>query len=472
MLQVSSEQVKYLLYGLPASARYTEFSVGKKGGGQRTIMAPRTDLKIIQKRLAELLYEHTTPRNAAHGFCLNKSIVTNAKCHVRRRYVFNVDLKDFFPSINFGRVRGLFLSDSFDFSNQAATIIAQLICHKNQLPQGAPSSPVVSNMICLRLDRQLTTMARNYGCTYTRYADDLTFSRNGSEFPPEIGYQGEDGGAIVGDKLRKVIESNGFHYNSNKVHLQINKRRQSVTGLVVNNKVNVQRRYIRQLRAMIHASIKYGEPAATTEHLKKYYHRSNCIKRPHSIFQVISGKLEFLRMVKGTNDPVYKGLQTQYAKANPEYLNVMKSENAKATRRDVFISHASEDKKQVAKPLADHLITKGYTVWYDEYEIVLGDSLSEKIREGLKTSDYGVIVLSESFSEKVWTQKELAGMYAREVGEKRDVIIPIWHGVSHEDILKYDPMLADKKAVETSIGMSAVGDQVVAALKAKEARGI
>lgn len=469
-LESSPEQLKYLLYGIPAAQRYSEFKISKKRGGSRRILAPRTELKIIQRRLSELLYEEFTPRKAAHGFCRDRSIVSNAKRHVRRRYVFNVDLKDFFISINFGRIRGLFLDDSFGLSPKVATVMAQLVCHENQLPQGAPTSPIISNMICVKLDGQLTSLASKHGCTYSRYADDLTFSRNGSDFPQPIGYVSEDGSAVVGEGLRLVIEANGFKPNIEKVHLQPNKRRQSVTGLVVNGKVNVQRRYVRQIRAMIHACAKYGEKAATKEHLEKYYRRTNSQSRPRSIYDVISGKLEFMRMVKGFDDPVCRNLGKRFAKVNPDYVDVMKRINSKSDHRDIFISHATEDKKKVAKPLSDYLISKGYTVWYDEYEIFLGDSLSAKISEGLRNSDYGVVILSKAFSEKVWTQKELAGMYAREVGGKRDMIMPVWHGVSHSDILKYDPMLADKKAVETTVGITAVGDMIIDAVNAGRLR--
>ena len=123
----------------------------------------------------------------AHGFKRNRSIITNAKQHRNRRHVFNVDLEDFFPSINFGRVRGYFIRDSsFALDKDVATVIAQIACHENALPQGSPCSPVISNLIAHVLDMHLVNLASMVGCTYSRYADDLTFSTNKESFPPEI----------------------------------------------------------------------------------------------------------------------------------------------------------------------------------------------------------------------------------------------------------------------------------------------
>jgi RNA-directed DNA polymerase len=282
-----------------------------------------------------------------HGFVADRSIVSNAFAHTRKRHVLNVDLEDFFPSINFGRVRGLFKKIGVPIT--AATILAQICCHEGGLPQGAPTSPILSNMVCARLDSKLMQLARTFHCTYTRYVDDITFSRQNGAFPPEIGRTDESGNAIVGAELRAIIESNGFRINSDKVWLFKNKHRQTVTGLTVNAKVNVPHRFVRQVRAMIHAWAKYGLEAAGIEHATRFYRRKGKKGEIPPFDCIIRGKLEFIKMVKGIRDPVYRKLQTQFVAVCPEYMAVMEKGNAAMDSRDVFLSHASEDKAAVGR---------------------------------------------------------------------------------------------------------------------------
>lgn len=131
---------------------------------------------------------------------------------------------------------------------------------------------------------------------------------------------------------------------------------------------------------------------------------------------------------------------------------------------DIFISHASEDKDAVARPLADRLIQHGLKVWYDEYTLTLGDSLRRSIDKGLAGSRYGLVVLSPHFFEKEWTQKELDGLVAREDGsEKR--ILPVWHNVSRKDVVSFSPPLADKLGVPTAKGLNHVVTEIIRVLK-------
>lgn len=448
-LGVSAKQLKYLLYVRNPVARYRSFDIPKRRGGMRTIRAPRSELKYIQRNLADALNNVYQPRWAVHGFRIGKSIVTNASLHCSSRYILNIDLCDFFTSVNFGRVRGLFLSPPFSLSPKVATILAQVCCHNNTLPQGAPSSPVLTNMICARMDGQLMQLAKRHRCLYSRYADDMTFSKRKADFPAEIGYQGPQG-AIVGPELESIIQANGFQVNTEKVYLQSNRRRQRVTGLIVNKHCNVPRRFIRQVRAMIHAWLVYGEENAQAVHSSLFYRRTGRMGDPPALNAVIRGKLEFIRMVKGDNDPVYRNLQLQFVKVCPAYLDVMERENALLTSRSIFISHASEDKVAIAKPLADALIAAGCSVWYDEYEIKLGDSLLRKINEGLASSRFGVVILSSSFFSKNWPQKELDGLTALESVDGRNRVLPLWHGVTFAEVAKRSPILAGLKAADTS----------------------
>lgn len=186
LLDVRNTQLNYHLRISSPKSRYTTFSLPKKSGGIRTICAPITALKIIQQKLHQVLQMVYDPKPAAQGFLMGRSIITNAQRHVGKRFVLNIDLLDFFPSINFGRVRGLFLSKPYSLPENVATILTQICCHENFLPQGAPTSPIVSNMICRKLDSQLQRIAKEYRCTYTRYADDITFSTSLKTFPPSL----------------------------------------------------------------------------------------------------------------------------------------------------------------------------------------------------------------------------------------------------------------------------------------------
>ena len=192
-------------------------------------------------------------------------IVRIAWRHRRRRWVFNLDLEDFFPSINFGRVRGFLLKNrDFELHADVATVIAQIACHDNSLPQGSPCSPVISNLVAHLLDMRLVKLGSESGCTYSRYADDLTFSTNKKEFPAAIAVpSGTEGDAahvwVPGEALRKIVERTGFRINPKKTCLMYRGARQEVTGLVTNAKISVRWEYRHNVRAMVHGLVKTGE---------------------------------------------------------------------------------------------------------------------------------------------------------------------------------------------------------------------
>jgi RNA-directed DNA polymerase len=269
LLQFQPKAVAYILYKKPPLTKYSSFDVPKRGGGVRNINAPCPELLLLQRRLSDLLQNCTEEikqrkkweDQLAHGFKRRRSIITNAIKHQKRRYVFNIDLQDFFPAINFGRVRGFFIKDAnFMLHPNVATILAQIACYENGLPQGAPSSPVISNLIGHILDIRLCKLASANGCTYSRYADDITFSTNKPDFPPSIARR-DAGGTHkweVGDRLNNVVISAGFAINRTKTRMQYRSSRQAVTGLVVNRKVNIRTEYRRTVRAMAHRLFKTG----------------------------------------------------------------------------------------------------------------------------------------------------------------------------------------------------------------------
>jgi RNA-directed DNA polymerase len=266
LLRYRGTTLTYILYKIPPAARYSTFWIPKKGGGGRRIDAPNPLLKSLQRSLADRLDECLTEIETAskhknrlsHAFRHDASIISNAKAHKARRYVLNLDLKDFFPSFNFGRVRGFFLANNhFKLAESVATTIAQIACNDGRLPQGSPCSPVLTELLTHFLDIRLARFARHYKCTYSRYADDLTFSTNQKAFPAALAVQ-EGEAWKLGDELRTRVEGSGFTINNVKTRMQCRGSRQSVTGLVVNEKVNVAESYYKLVRAMAHRFLATG----------------------------------------------------------------------------------------------------------------------------------------------------------------------------------------------------------------------
>jgi RNA-directed DNA polymerase len=307
LLGVSWKKLRHLLYRMRNSNRYVRFTIRKKSGGSRQITAPCAEIKELQRKLNEILTSIYRPRLSTHGFALKRSIVTNAQAHVGKRFVFNLDLEDFFPSIHFGRVRGLFMKKPFRCNPSVATVLAQLCCHNGKLPQGAPTSPIISNLICAKMDVQLQRFAREHACIYTRYADDISFSSNRQVFPSAIAHQDEKTDELrVGQALAAIIAQNTFVINEAKLRLQNENRRQIVTGLKVNHFPNVSRKLLSQVRAMIHAWRKYGLPSAEKEYQEKYAKKHRAPYRGQASFsQAVKGKIEFIGMVRGKSSPVF-----------------------------------------------------------------------------------------------------------------------------------------------------------------------
>ena len=256
LLQVSDYQLRYHLYIYPQDKAYTQFKIPKKSGGYRIITAPQTSLKILQCKLNQVFKSIYKPKFSTHGFTIGKSILTNAQQHLKQGYILNLDIKDFFPSINFGRVRGLLMAKPYDCTQEVATVLAQICCYNNELPQGSPCSPIISNMICARLDSQLQRLSSKNRCIYTRYADDITFSTSRYKFPQSLAYFSiESNDFVIGGGAKQIIEDNGFKINLSKVRLQSKYGHQEVTGITVNEKLNINRKYIRNIRAILHLSL-------------------------------------------------------------------------------------------------------------------------------------------------------------------------------------------------------------------------
>ena len=206
LLEVEHRDLNFWIYRTPEPRRYSTFHIRKKGGGERRIDAPTTNVKILQQKLNQVLQTVYSSKPSVHGFATGKSVKSNAEQHVGKKWVFNLDLEDFFPSINFGRVRGMFMGKPYCLPQKVATVLAHLCCYQGRIAQGAPTSPVVSNMICAQMDSQLQRLAMANRCTYTRYADDMTFSNTRRKFPSDIAVLDAVNQVRAGDILRQTID--------------------------------------------------------------------------------------------------------------------------------------------------------------------------------------------------------------------------------------------------------------------------
>lgn len=287
--------------------RYTTFQIPKKKKGTfRTIDAPIPPLKNLQRALNAVLQTVYTPHCAATGFVTGRSVLDNARAHVAQRYIYNIDLKDFFPSIRSGRVFACLMSKRLALPPALASLVSDLCCYVNGdgnkvLPQGAPTSPVLSNIVCERLDRKLQKLAKAYGLRYTRYADDITFSGNTYVFAT-------DGRFCT--LLKHIVEDEeGFVIYADKTRLEHRGMRQETTGLTVNEKPNVPRTYVKQLRMLLHNWEMNGYKHAQVEFRKRYVSTKYLqYEGPHHLENIIAGKLYYLKMVKGETDATYRKL--------------------------------------------------------------------------------------------------------------------------------------------------------------------
>lgn len=333
---------------------YVPFIIKKKSGQDRTIHAPVKGLKEFQKALNIILQCLHEPHTAATGFVIGKSIVDNAKKHIGQTYVYNIDLKDFFPSVDRSRVWGRLLVAPFNLGTTVerkniANFIATLCCTPMEverfkegnwikvttsvLPQGAPTSPTLTNIICEKLDKRLNGVAKRFGLNYSRYADDITFSskHNAYEVSPTKVEKIFVSGSTFDCEVRKIITEQNFHIKETKVRLQKRGYRQEVTGLVVTDKINVTRRYVKQLRQWLYLWERYGYDKSYAIFLNIYLADKGHVKSEQpNMAMVIEGKLLYLKMVKGADDGTYLKLKKRFdlllgttSKNNSEAVNIL-----------------------------------------------------------------------------------------------------------------------------------------------------
>ncbi|VAW75050.1 Retron-type RNA-directed DNA polymerase [hydrothermal vent metagenome] len=264
---ISLAELKFLTYTRASSKvhHYVQFELPKKTGGTRKISSPMPRLKLVQYWIKNNILAKIPSHSAVHGFMTNKSIVTNAKPHVDSALVINMDLQDFFPSISYQRVKGYFRK--IGYSGEIATLLG-LLCTESEvdeieldgdtyyvskgirrLPQGAPTSPDISNLICFRLDKRMAGTMTDIGFSYTRYADDMTFSCKVAD---------DNALKKLFWRVHQIIDNEGFVVHPDKTRIMRKGSRQEVTGIIVNDKVSINRKLLRNFKACLHQTLLDG----------------------------------------------------------------------------------------------------------------------------------------------------------------------------------------------------------------------
>ncbi|MDR3594960.1 reverse transcriptase domain-containing protein [Clostridium sp.] len=269
-LEIEYKKLRFLVYhrDVVSVDHYHRYSIPKKKGGERNIAAPKSVLKNAQRKILEGILSKVPVSDYAHGFLHGKSVVSGAKAHMADKpygentaLLINMDLEDFFPTITFERVRGMF--KAFGYSGYISSLLAMICtyCERMQievrgeikyvktsdriLPQGSPASPMITNIICVKLDKRLSGLASKYNCIYTRYADDMSFSFIEESKDLNLG-------RFMG-LVSKIVSEEGLNINQKKTRFLRKNNRQCITGIVINNdEIGVPKKWIKTLRAAIY----------------------------------------------------------------------------------------------------------------------------------------------------------------------------------------------------------------------------
>lgn len=316
----TEEKIKTIFQQIKNGIAYKTHYIPKKDGGSRKISVPINDLKLIHQLLLPLFTLLIKPSEQAMAFVEKRSILTNAQKHKKKKFVYNIDLEDFFHSVKHEKVASYF--GYFLESENAGKLLADFctapinnakIKNTNSnkdwgLPQGAPTSPFISNIVCLNLDSKLETLAKRYNATYSRYADDITFSSNNNIYHFQNDFINE---------LKLILKQEGFKIKPTKTRLQKNGYRKEVTGLVVSHKVNVPKRFIKKIRMALYYWERYGYEKASKYFIFQYENDKGAAADNDATMQnILDGKLHFLKMVRGKKDPCYLKLRKRFDDLN------------------------------------------------------------------------------------------------------------------------------------------------------------
>lgn len=270
---------------------YRSFQIPKKKGGFRNIEAPHMSLLECQEWIYENILKKIATSPEAHGFSFGKSIITNAKVHLNNEEFLKIDIKDFFPSIGMNKIIQVF--KKLGYTNYVSFYLASICCKDESLPQGAPTSPILSNIVCIAIDYRLKRLCQKFSINYSRYADDLAFS--GTKIPFKfLTY------------IKEILEDYGFEINDKKTFYQASSKKvqkRILTGISISgSEIKIPREYKRELRKEMHFIKKFGLPS----HLHSIKN-----KNPHYVHSLI-GKFQFCLSVEPNN---------KYAKDSIMYLS-------------------------------------------------------------------------------------------------------------------------------------------------------
>ncbi len=254
---------------------YIELKIPKKKGGYRKIYSPNQNLKELQNLIVNLILKNIEISSCSTAFTPGSSIMNNARMHVNKKYVLNIDLKDFFDNISYERV--YFVFKEAKFSHKDAMKLSKICTYNGHTPQGAPTSPYISNIICNNLDKRLFNLCKKINATYTRYADDITISTDNEDIKTYM------------STIENIINEEGFDINKKKVRLLSRNTKQVVTGVVVNEKVSIDKNYRKKVRQEIYYCQKYG----VNEHLRY----NNIQISTEEYIRKLKGKIAFIKSV-------------------------------------------------------------------------------------------------------------------------------------------------------------------------------
>ena len=303
-LEISEKELRHI--SAKKFDQYHSRSIPKRNGGERLLSVPNNRLRYLQSLLNPLLQGMYNVRGCVHGFVAGKSAFTNAQEHLGRRHLVKVDLQDYFGQISRQRVRGVLLSIGIPLP--VAEAITKLCTLADELPQGAPTSPILANMVTFRLDQELVTFAKKNRLRYSRYADDIVFS---SYSKPRVLARGMEleyarlSRSDLDEKLLEIFDQQNFELNEEKIYYCGAGARRSVTGYTINQFPNVPRNHVRRVRATLHNVRKYGYDAEQRKFSEK-------TKSAKSLKKSLFGQIEWIGSTKGRSDPVFRRYAIEY----------------------------------------------------------------------------------------------------------------------------------------------------------------
>jgi hypothetical protein len=373
----------YYAYILKKGEGYKDFEIMKKNGGKRIISSPKFNLKLIQRCLLEVISVIYHPHKAAHGFILGKNVASNASIHIGKKYIFNIDLKDFFPSTSFHKINFLLKIKPFYLNKereQIAQLIANLCCKEGVLPQGAPTSPIFTNIVCRRIDSKLSELAFENKAKYSRYADDITFSCQEFIFNDSFF-----------EKIKTILIADKYEINHKKTRISNWNQRQEVTGVLVNKFLNLPREYIKDIRYWLFSWQKFGE-LNTQSDFEKRFPQKNGFKRYNGITikfnNYLYGKIQYLKMIRGNNDLIVLKFLESFHKLNNK--KVLKNADSQLFKSEGEIGSLH---KQIIKIRAALELRGDMSI---DYSFVAEDYWAKQLMaDNLKMENCGVRILGD-----------------------------------------------------------------------------